>query len=597
MRMHGTAPKKACIVIGLQITKRINQERLVKDCAFKLAIFLILLPYMLIAEISMRAEVDQKMGYENSPLSGSILIGHQADEEIDQSSFELDKKPLKVELVKQERLGADEKHLLSIYQFTLPAQAKGAHLLPAITVSVGGQKYQSIPSTYEVIGQEKATATKATPASAPASANLPILQLEAFIKGPREIFPGQKTTVGYRYIFTGNIDTTKEEVPLLKAEGLIKIGEPTAKELQEGQYSILEISQIVQGDKPGSYTYAPSILEGIPYTETPSGQKMYDSKKLTSTAEPITITVKPFPTEGQPTSFTGAVGEYAWKADLASPAEIKVGDPLKVRFTVSGSQDLQAIKLPELCCQPGMSGLFRLSDLPPESQTDGKQRTFLVEMRALSDQIKAIPAFEFSSFDPDTGQYLIYHTDPLPIKISPLEQADVPAEELPSPIDTQWQEQINQTEPLEVQGYEQLHPYDLQNKYFGTWWSLFIIPFGMGFMMFQNNVVNLLASRRQVAKTKTSAEIFAQGERAPDGSVEQLSYWQQAFLLRLHEKKYIAQINTPLEHLSKEGLIGQVRAFLLDMQKDRYSAESGLHKRTSRKAEAKDLFNSIQEQK
>lgn len=548
----------------------------------------------LFAEVSIKAEIDRRGGYENSPVTGLIMIGHGAEEEIDKNSFLLDKSPLQVELVKEESVGA-KGQLIAIFRFTLPPQPKGAYLLPAITVAVGGKQHRSVPSTYEIMAADKAVQTGVQGSSAqPPAGFQPSLSLQAFVNGPEEIYPGQKTIVGYRYIYNANIDTTKEQIPLLQAEGLIKVGEQLAKEAQEGNLTVLEISQIIQGDAPGVYTFGPSILEGMPYQMDASGRKIYAKQKLTSEAKPVTITVKPFPVDGRPQSFTGAVGEYHWDAALLSNPQIQVGDRVILNLTVSGSGDVQGLVLPELCCQPGMSGLFRLSDLPPVGKIDGAAKKFTVEMRALSAAIQEVPSFEFSSFDPATGKYLLFHTAPIPLTV--VASAETPLPEPPkvsSSPSLQWQQELDQVDGLEIEGYDALAPADLNDRYFGTWWTLFLIPFGVGFLIFQGNLAEYIAKEKEKSKLKSigSGDIFVAGEKAASGSLEQYVLWKKAFILRLFEQRLIDSENMPLENLPTEGPAGEVRALLLAMQRERYSGEKNQADHSSRELEVKTLFN------
>lgn len=564
---------------------------------------ILLLQGSLLADVSFKAEVDRNRGYENTPVTGIIMIGRAADEQVDTASFKLDKNPLQVELVKEESLGPTGDHLLSIYRFTLPAQPKGGHLLPAISASVGGIHQQSIPSTYEILEgiptpepkvAAQSSANQPALSAAQTATTQPSLKLQAFVQGPTEIYPGQKITVGYRYTYTGDIDITKEEIPLVKAKGLISIGEQTIKEGQQAQNSILEITQVVQGAHTGTFTYEPSVLEGIPYQLSTSGEKIYSKQKLTTTAEPITIIVKPFPPEGKPASFTGAVGTFKWQSQLISDPQTRVGDPVTIKFSVSGQGNVQAIKLPELCCQPGVSGLFRVSDLPATEQVEGTTKIFNVEMRALSPAITAIPSFEFSSFDGDTQSYVRTTTEPIPITVVAAAEETQPAQQPKEKTEPEnWKENLGKVDAIEIDGYTALENKDLRDKFFGTWWSLLCIPFGIGFLMFQSNLKNYFAETRLEIKPLDSSKIFDSAEKASPGSFEQFDLWEKAFLMRLFEAGIIDKRVTSLESLPTDGLAGKVREFLLQIQKEKYAGESVYRDKTQQIKAARALFEQI----
>ena len=55
----------------------------------------------------------------------------------------------------------------------------------------------------------------------------------------------------------------------------------------------------------------------------------------------------PLPTEGRPTDFGGAIGNYQMQVE-ASPMNLKVGDPLTVKVRIFGEGSLEAIQMPSI---------------------------------------------------------------------------------------------------------------------------------------------------------------------------------------------------------------------------------------------------------
>jgi hypothetical protein len=187
---------------------------------------------------------------ENSAITGTVIVSHSSKEKIDPSKFRLNRQPLAVQLQHEEPMTVGNL-ILSMYSFSIPSESKGLYILPAISVTVDGKEYRSFPRTYEIT--EATTSSRnnsASPANTPISAPVqnaipqpqqatsttpstlqdpPLLKLEAFVDGPSEIYPGQRTIVGYRYFYNVNVQASKEVLPLLEAEGLTKVGDKMIK--------------------------------------------------------------------------------------------------------------------------------------------------------------------------------------------------------------------------------------------------------------------------------------------------------------------------------------------------------------------------------
>lgn len=582
---------------------------------------LLVLASPLSAEVKLDIDLPSEFS-ESDAISGTVIISHQSQDKIDSKSFTIDNKPLAVELQKEEPMTTGDL-VLSFYRFSQAPQAKGFYLLPRIKVKVNGKEYQSIPRTYTVKqsgplapraatrSQPPGTARSTTPlggaqlpqpSTAAPTSNTPsatpppppqdqqFLKLEAFVRGAHELYPSQQTAVGYRYFYNVNVETTQETLPLLEAEGFIKIGNKTIKQEEADGVNAQQVEQVIEADHPGDYTFGPSFIEGRPYTLDPFGQRSYGSVLLSSTVPEVKLQVLPFPEQGKPPSFKGALGNFAWKVALASPSTVHVGDEIRLNIEATGSGNLNSVNIPDLCCQPGMSGLFNLSDLPPVGQISGDTKKFELKLRPLSTSMTEIPALEFSSFDPNTLAYVTSHTDPIPLTVLPSKQNDQPSQKLEKP-----QAQILQTPPaeksveetitapplqaeaeaadIEIESLYPLKASDLDNLTFGNWWSLILIPFGMAGILFQLNLSKYLEEVKKNPKVHSSLEIFSNAEAALPNTTERYFLISQALLVRLVEKGLIPSADTIPEALSTEGLPGKVRSFLLDMQEKRYTGK------------------------
>lgn len=568
-----------------------------------LLFFFLVSPSLAFAQTKVTADIDQSQTLqENVPIKGTIMVTHSPSDKIDESSFTLKNKKLNATHVQDVPLGNTE--VISIYSFELPGQNKGLQMLDEVTVKVGSYKYSSVASTYEIgVGRTQTqvpvmpdtrSAAPAAPvqaAPAPSASTKPAsLRLEQQVDAPDPFYPGKRATLIYRYIYSGDIELSKEFLPLMKADGFLKIGEEEIKDFEQGGFSIRQITQIIQATKPGTFSFEPAVVEGKAYTVESSGRRSYNPVQLHAETTPIKIEVKPLPMQNKPQSFTGAVGKYTFQVKLNSSKEMNVGDKLSLNIAISGPADTLAnVQLPDLCCVPGMSGLFKLSDLPPSSVIKDNVKQFTVEMRPLSANAREIPSLEFSYFDTDTQQFKTLKSEPIPIIVREIPTAESPpieAKEEPAPKPVV-------PKAIEIGANYRLTEDDLSNQLFGNWSVFWLIPFGIGLILFERNLKQKLANRKQQVKPITSEAIFNEAMAAKPDSPLFYQKINQAFMLMLVEKGEIASVDLPPESLSDSGASGEVKKYLNSLEEERFSGKG----KNVDANEAKQLFKKLKGQK
>lgn len=525
-------------------------------------------------EVKVAAEIEGK-GTIGMPVNGTITVTHDQSLEVDIHSFRLGDKLIEVEFLKDVKLSPNITLIISIYNFSIEPQPPGLHILPEVSVTVGGKVYRSIPSTYEVDEEE-------APTQLPTGGPSVMLRFETIVDGDTTIYPGQRINIGYRFIFNYSIDLTREEIPLLEAKGFRKIGGKETKEYTQANLNYLEITQMIEALEPGEYSFELGVIQGRAYRAGRFGQKEYARSESRAESSPVTIHVLPFPEQGKPPSFNGALGEsLTFDLSLLTPDEVAVGDKSVLFIKITGKGELASLPMPEVCCQPGFSGFFRISDLPPIEELFGSTKTFKVEMRPLNDTIKEIPSLEFSYFNPKDKSYIALQSAPIPIKVTPLKTKltieqrralfgpeGIPKEELEEEA-----ERMPRPEAIEIEGSLPLTSSDLENKTFGTWWVLLIIPFGIGAVLLQIQMRRYVQKRKQMVKKKRSKDLFQEALQEKPGSSIFFHLLNQAFLLRLVERGDIASVEISLEKLPEKGATGKVRAFLRKIEEKRFSGK------------------------
>lgn len=265
------------------------------------------------------------------------------------------------------------------------------------------------------------------------------ISLEPIIEIPDKFYPGQEGKLGYRISYLGVIKLTKEELPLLNPTGFTKIGDIEVKEYELEGREVQVLTQKIRSIEAGKYSIPQSTIEGIAYwPETPQQTKLVKSH-----TPALTLSVLPFPKEGMPPSFQGAISrQLFWKVSIDSPNTLHLGDTVKLNIEIFGFQqnDADTISFSNLMCQPGFPGFFHL--LNSSSTLATMSKTYSLELEPLYLFINKIPQIEFSYFDPTASKYHILKNNVVDITISPIttQHPDaIPAPILHFPVpDTSW---------------------------------------------------------------------------------------------------------------------------------------------------------------
>jgi hypothetical protein len=342
-----------------------------------------------------------------NPMKIEVVVEHVASEKVNLDSFEAGGNKLKAHFIQDEASKSKPEHVSSKYVLEFPQMDPGIQPLPFISVNVGEMPVRSIASTIQVReGQPEEV--------------VPFLKLEPLFSGTQPLYPGQRAWVGYKLEFNRSIDLTVEELPFLNAEGFKKLGEKQVRDKQDGTISTRQILQKIEAVAPGKFSISNSQVKGYGYLEDREGNKVYQKPELSDSVGSFVLEVADFPMEGKPASFRGAVGAFSIEASLLSPSTVARGDPVKLKVTVSGEGEFETMQLPDLCCQPGFSGFFKESDLPPLIEANDNKKTFTFSLFPQNSFIHQVPSIEFSFFDPQKKTYGIVKSAPLPLKVTAL---------------------------------------------------------------------------------------------------------------------------------------------------------------------------------
>lgn len=137
--------------------------------------------------------------------------------------------------------------------------------------------------------------------------------------------------------------------------------------------------------------------------------------EFTKSSKPVKIKVNPLPTEGRPSSFSGAVGQFHITAKTEKN-QVPVNQPFSLRVRFEGSGNAKGIELPGIQWPNGLE----IYDTKSESKffkngLSFKEFEILIIPRQEGDT--TVPAIEFSMFDPAQKKYITQKTSPISMKV------------------------------------------------------------------------------------------------------------------------------------------------------------------------------------
>ncbi len=485
----------------------------------------------------------------NEPISGEIEITRLAWQQVDESSFTAQGEHLAVTKV-QDKLPPQTVTLdsnapvISTYSFSIPGKPQGLYLFPALQVKIGDSYISSLPISYEVAG----------------AVNSGVLGLEARVAEKGPFYPGQKLTFQYLISFQSPIQLTKEKLPLLEFPGFRTVGAPKIEDYPQGGTTIQLISQTAVALEAGTFNSGESFIQGNEYRQDPYGNKVTSPNLIQATAPNVEVVVIPFPKEGMPASFNGAIGDFYWNVKPISLTNIAVGEKIVIQVAVSGSGDYDTVQFPDLSKQKGFKDLFRLSDLSPVGEMKNGQKRFTVNMRPLVSGVKMIPAIEFSSFDPITKTYVTRKSDPIAISVRPGKASEREPSNLQGAPPPVW--------PIEVQGNIPLQPAETQTRKMQDVLILYAAIFLVAAFAVQAILKKLWLESKE--KGKSSREIMLEAIKQKQDPSVCCQLLRKALLLKLYEAHLTPTLVDLPEELKSDGLQGEIRSLLLSIEQKRF---------------------------
>ncbi|MFH1395579.1 MAG: BatD family protein [Candidatus Omnitrophota bacterium] len=302
------------------------------------------------------------------------------------------------------------------------------------------------------------------------------------------------------------------EYPVFSHEGFSagEFEEPERRrEIVNGiRYDVLIFKQHLFGIKEGNYLLGPARLKCKILVKRQASRRAsvfggsifdddffssrfgYQAYPIEVEADEIPVTILPFPKEGKPSDFHGAVGDFNFEA-YTNSAKAKVGDPVIISMAVTGAGNLGTVTAPSVVSSE------KFKTYEPQVTIKGGKKVYEQVIIPKSDDIKEIPPVSFSFFNPKKQQYETIKKGPFPLNVTeqPEEEGGVKIVSMPLEGGAFY--------PKEIVGQDILHIRDkMGHVYYGNqvlfydwkfWAGQFVLTlFFAGFCFMQNRKEKML---------------------------------------------------------------------------------------------------------
>ncbi len=297
-----------------------------------------------------------------------------------------------------------------IYTYELAPQAAGDFVIPALQIKAGAKILTSRALKLKVVQGQTPTA--------------PGQKLPAFLK---LVVP--KTQIYLSETIPVEIQLYYQEARDLSALQLQSDGFTTGNFQQPTQtrtrveneiYNLAVFKTPVAATKVGSLALGPATC-GLKIFSGPRdffGQ-FTQTRQVSLRSETQTMQVLPLPEANKPAQFNGAIGNFSMQLS-ANPTNVAVGDPVTLKIKIAGRGSLDLLSLPsqtewrEFKTYPATSKIESADPL-------GLEGTKIFEQVVVpqNSEVKELPQFSFSFFDPEKRIYRTLTQGPIPLIVHP----------------------------------------------------------------------------------------------------------------------------------------------------------------------------------
>lgn len=351
------------------------------------------------------------------------------------------------------------------FSYTLVPKAAGQYSLGPIEVFVGQAVYRTEPIPVEILASQgnlqRTQPVPAAPPQSPGQAQQAPVQEPApqfvpdddniFIQASidkKVVYPNEPVILTYS-LYT-RYDTRYEgfaEEPEMSGFWIEEF--PMDKDIRRDtihingkRYVKADIRKIALfPTAPAEYTIKPGTIKAS-IRQEPQNQSIFDEffndsfftgsgffsrrENRLLKPQPVVLQVIPFPEQGKPVSFDGAVGQFRMTASVDKQT-VKQNEPVTMKLIIDGEGNIETLKRPPL---PELKN-FKIYDADTSSElfktglVIGGRKSFEIVFIPTAAGEAKIPALPFTYFDPAQKTYRTIVTQEFTIQVTPSDKPPV----------------------------------------------------------------------------------------------------------------------------------------------------------------------------
>jgi hypothetical protein len=194
-------------------------------------------------------------------------------------------------------------------------------------------------------------------------------------------------------------------------DGIVE-AEPLPDEIRDGRtFAVLAWRRRLAPAEAGDLVVPAPTLRYVHATvfeeDFVAGRIAKDPRDAVVRGAPLTLRILPLPEEGRPPGFAGAVGRFTIAAQCGDTS-VDAGEIFGLTVTIRGDGDATLSRL-------DIKGFHVFG-----TAYKGEGKTAILDIAALSSDIREIPAIPFAFFDPGPpAGYRVVRTEPIPLEVRP----------------------------------------------------------------------------------------------------------------------------------------------------------------------------------
>ncbi len=334
------------------------------------------------------------------------------------------------------------KRYVMIYQLT--AAKTGVNRLPAVTVEIEGNKYQTNPVEVNILAPQTSDKIhlEMTLSDTKCYVGQPVIMtvnwyIQRDLVQNRSIgnfsfsVPAWLDEEDFIFEEAAEEQVSKDQLLQVNVNNAALVASQSPADYQGQNCVKVFFRKILIPKKEGTLQIPAAALSCEIATARSSRSRdpfdsMFDNvfsrreyKRFQAASQPAALEVRPLPEDGKPANFNGLVGRYSIQTS-AQPTEVNVGDPITLTIQITGDL-LKRVTTPDLNAIAPLAENFKIPADQSAPKVEGNQKIFTQTIRANHAEVTEIPGIPLSFFDVEEGKYVTVYSVPIPLKVSKTE--------------------------------------------------------------------------------------------------------------------------------------------------------------------------------